>query len=134
VPGLWQADPTTGVVTPFIQGEFENGFQLVINPRPLEDGGVYAFVATVSALPDPFGGERVQYKLFQGSQTDGLFLRDETFPVSGQALWAPDNSGVVADLAQEAGGVVRVWIPIDGGPVVELDTNVGEEKRWGGGS
>ncbi len=134
VPGLWQADPTTGAVTPFIEGEFENGFHLVINPRPLEDGGVYAFVATVSALPDPFGGERVQYKLFQGSQTDGLFLRDETFPVSGQALWAPDNSGVVADLAQEAGGVVRVWIPIDGGPIVELDTNVGEEKRWAGGS
>ena len=133
VPGLWQADPTTGAVTPFIQGEFENGFQLVSSHRPLADGSVYAFHATVSTLPEPFGGGLVQYKLFQGSQTDGLFLRDETFPVTGQALWAPDNSGVVADLAQEGGDVMRVWIPIDGGPVVELGTNVGEEKEWAAG-
>jgi len=131
VPGLWQADPETGAITPFIQGKFEVGYQLVTNHRPLEDGSVYAFQASVDKLPEPFNGVMPQYKLFVLGKTDGMALRDEEFPVTGQALWAADNSGVVADLAYPDGNVVTAWIPIDGGAVVQLGPFMGEAKQWG---
>jgi len=132
VPGLWQADPKTGAITPFLQEEFEvGGYQLVTNYRPLKDGGVYAFVATVKQLPDPFSGVIVPYKLWQGAQTDGLFLRDEQFSVVGQALWATDTSGVVVDMPQgDTGNVITAWIPVNGDRVVELGTFMGEIKHW----
>jgi Tol biopolymer transport system component len=133
VPGLWTVDPQTGASTPFLQGQFENGlYQLVTNYRPLEDGSVYAFVAEVETLPDPFGGVFPAYQLTQRSQTDGLVLREEPLVVTGQALWAPDNSGVIVDLVQPAStnGVVTAWVPISGGPVVELGPFMGEAKQW----
>lgn len=132
VPGLWQADPNTGAVTLFLQGAYENGmYRMVSNHHPLKDGGVYTFVTTVEKLPDPFGGAMVQYRLWQGAQTDGLFLRDEQFPVVGQALWASDNSGVVVDMQKgNMDNVTTAWIPIDGRPVVELGLFVGEIRHW----
>jgi hypothetical protein len=132
VPGLWQADPKTGAITPFLQGEFEvGGYQLVTNYRPLKDGGVYAFVSTVKELPNPFSGVIVPYKLWQGAQTDGLFVRDEYFSVVGQALWATDTSGVVVDMPKaNTGTIITAWIPVNGDPVVELGTFMGEIKHW----
>ena len=132
VPGLWQADPKTGAITPYLQGEFEvGGYQLVTNYRPLKNGGVYAFVSTVKQLPHPLSGVVVPYKLWQGSQTDGLFLRDEYFSVVGQALWATDTSGVVVDMPNaNTGTIITAWIPVNGDPVVVLGTFMGEIKHW----
>jgi WD40 repeat protein len=134
VPGLWQADARSGAITPFIQGEgSESGtYQLVTNQRPLQDGSIYAFVAVTDTLPEPFSGavNPLQYKLFHGSQTDGRFLSDESFSIVGQGLWAADTSGVVVDLDKGEGQIVTAWIPLDGGPVVELGPFMGEAKLW----
>lgn len=133
VPGLWTVDPETGASTPFLQGQFENGFyQLVTNYHPLEDGSVYAFVAEVDTLPDPFGGDFPAYQLAQRSQTDGMVLREEPLAVTGQALWALDKSGAVVDVVApgSANGVVTAWVPLSGGSVVELGPFMGEAKQW----
>jgi hypothetical protein len=133
VPGLWKADPQTGQITQFLQGEFDDGYQLVINPHPLEDGGVLAFVSTVQTLPDPFGGVQVPYNLFRGAQTDGVMVRDDALPIVGQALWADDNSGAVVDMwSADANDVITAWVPVDGGPVAELGRFMGEAKHWAG--
>jgi hypothetical protein len=115
-----------------LQGQFENGFyQLVTNYHPLEDGSVYAFVAEVDTLPDPFGGNFPAYQLAQRSQTDGLVLREEPLAVTGQALWALDKSGVVVDMVKPSiNDVVTAWVPASGGPVVELGPFMGEAKHW----
>jgi Tol biopolymer transport system component len=133
VPGLWQADPETGKVTPFIVGEQGDGsYVLVTNQRPFDNAAVYAFIANVKTLPEPFSGVTVKYKLYEGRQNDGVPLRDDEYPVVGQALWAADNSGVVVDMPQgNSGDVVTAWIPANNAePVVELGPFMGEEKHW----
>jgi hypothetical protein len=131
-PGLWTADPETGAITPFIQGEgFEDGSkQLVSNHRPLQDGSVYTFLSSVKTLPDPFSGDLPEYRLFSMGKADGMALRDEAFPVVGQALWAHDTSGVIVDMPKgEPGNIITAWIPVKG-PVVELGPFMGEAKGW----
>lgn len=132
VPGLWTATAETGAITPFIRGEFESGqYQLVSNPRPLNDGSVYAFASSVEKLPDPFGGVMPEYMLFVMGTTDGMALRDDPIQVSGKALWAPDNSGVIVDMVKPSiNDVVTAWVPINGGPIVELGQFMGEAKQW----
>jgi dipeptidyl aminopeptidase/acylaminoacyl peptidase len=133
VPGLWQADPESGEITTFIEGAQGDGSQLLItNHRPFDSSGVYALIANVKTLPEPFSGVTVQYKLYESRQNDGVPLRDEEFPVVGQALWAADNSGVIVDMPQgDSGNVVTAWIPANNAdPVVVLGPFMGEEKHW----
>lgn len=132
VPGLWQADPATGALTPYIQGQNADGtYALTSNQRPLDDGTIYVFIADVETPPDPFSGIMPRYRLYKRGTADGTAVRSEQFAVVGQALWADDNSGVLVDMISEAvNDVVTAWIPIDGGPVIELGRFMGEEKHW----
>lgn len=132
VPGLWRANPETGAVTPFILGEQGAGIKLLIsNQRPIDQNSVHAFIAHVKTLPEPFSGVTVQYKLYEAHQNDGVALREEEFPVVGQALWAADASGVIVDMPKgNTGDIVTAWIPTNDGPVIELGPFMGEEKHW----
>lgn len=132
VPGLWQADPRTGAISPFIQGQPASGsYTLVSSPRPVAADTIYAFVAAVETLPEPYSGVTTQYQLYEVGQTEQRELRGEQFVVIGQALWAPDHSGSVVDMPDpEARDVITAWIPVAGGPVVKLGPFLGEARHW----
>lgn len=132
VPGLWQADPRTGAITPFIQGQPASGsYTLVSNPRPVGPGTIYTYVAAVEAVPEPYSGVTTQYQLYEVSQTGQRALREGQFGVIGRALWAPDHSGSVVDLPDTEGGdVMTAWVPVAGGPVVRLGRFLGEARAW----
>lgn len=132
VPGLWQADPRTGAITPFIQGQASDGsYRLVSSPRAVAADTIYAYVAAVTTLPEPFGGVSTPYQLYQISPTEQRELRGEQFGVVGPALWAPDHSGSVVDIPNaEAATVITTWVPVAGGPMVELGPFLGEARRW----
>jgi Tol biopolymer transport system component len=141
VPGLWRADTGTGEIRPFIPGEPVKGtYTLVNNPHVQPDGSVRAFVATTDKIPEPGADPHVEwpkFALYEASVEGqhGQNLRTETFENPGAlALWAPDGSGVLIDLAPAKPGAnsTLTWVPASNGPTVQIiDDVTANAARWG---
>jgi len=141
VPGLWRADAATGETKPFIPGEPVTGrFTLVNNPHVQPHGSVRAFVATTDKIPQPGVDPHVgwpNFALYEVSADGehGQNLRSEMYANPGElALWAPDGSGVLIDLAPATPGAnsTLTWVPASNAPTVQLaDDITASAARWG---
>ncbi|HEU5102176.1 MAG TPA: hypothetical protein VFU22_24305 [Roseiflexaceae bacterium] len=141
IPGLWRAIPTNGRTVPYIPAEPEPGrFNLVVAPKPLADGALNFFLATVDKLEEPGDDPNrppAQYGIFQLSAdtTQRQQLRDDRFAdIENRVLWAADGSGALVEQGIDPGtgfGKLR-WVPTSGAPAVELasDLSIGN-LRWG---
>jgi sugar lactone lactonase YvrE len=143
-PGLWCADATTGKITPYIAGEPAQGqFVYVGDVRSLDDGSVYALVATTNKLPDPRDPNAVWPRsALVHISSDGKVvqkLNDRTYE-SDSTLWAADNSGWLIEQYHEgAASTPLLWQPIDGSEPTVLAQDINtiarglylENMHWG---
>jgi hypothetical protein len=135
LPGLWRVDATTGAVTTLLPGEAGGTlYNTADEPYLGPDGQLYFFYAQVSA-PDGFV-TRAPLQLVRSSPdgvTGRTVLREETFPLMNEAIWAPDASFVIVAVAPNQdvyqGGQAEV-IYVDGRPKVVL-TSFAQQLEWG---
>lgn len=135
LPGLWRVDATTGAVTTLIPGEAGGAlYNTSDEPYLAPDGQLYFFHAQVSA-PDGFV-TRAPLQLVRSAPdgvTGRIVLREETFPLMNEAIWAPDASFVIVAVAPNQdvyqGGQVEV-VYVDGRPRVLL-TSFAQQLEWG---
>jgi len=148
VPGLWQANATTGEVTTLIQGMEGAGLpdvtgepmSLIQSARQLVDGKLYAFAG--------FGTYDELYRNEEGNETlpkltmtqfslDGKEahpLRSDAYPI-GEALWAEDGSGALVTVMVEGeypSGTL-LWLASEDSESVILKGR-GFQPRWGKGN
>jgi hypothetical protein len=135
LPGLFQADPTSGAVTPLVPAQIDGQDALVFAPIALPNSEVRAFAALVEGYdptvypPPQFTFQMVRYPGTGGPLLDQL--RDDQLAVFN-ALWAPDGSGAVVYVTTDQSAASKlVWLPADGGAALPLPAqNVGA-AAWG---
>ena len=133
--GLWRVDAATGMSTTLIPSEAGGGtYNLPNEPYLAPDGQLFYFFASAPAL-DGFvqrGPLQIVRSAIDGV-TGRTVLRDDTFQLLNDALWAPDASFVIITLSPapgvNSGGRAEV-IYLDGRPSVIL-TTFAQDLKWG---
>ena len=133
--GLWRVDAVTGVSTTLISSEAGGGiYNLPNEPYLAPDGQLYYFFASVPA-PDGFvqrGPLQIVHSAIDGV-TGRAVVRDDTFQLLNNALWAPDASFVIITLSPapgvHSGGRAEI-IYLDGQPSIIL-TTFAQDMKWG---
>jgi hypothetical protein len=134
--GLAQVDATSGALTTLFGNKVDDTYIRINGLRPTQNDMFLGFVATADKpFPSEPDSPTPRYTLHEiGLDGRLMALRDDSQLVWGSPLWALDASGVV--IPSSDGTSPRhtlVWLPVDGGPSVELLT--GEffgEARWEG--
>ncbi len=132
--GLWRIDAATGAVTTLLPTDAGNGtFNLADEPYLAPDGQLYFFFATTTS-PDGMvlrGPLQVARAAPDGSGI--TILRQESFALLNEALWAPDASFVIAVSAPTAdvyqGGQAEL-VYVDGKPKTTL-ISFARQLKWG---
>ena len=123
--GLWKVDAATGAVTTLFTSNYETStFNYADEPYLAPDGQLYYFFLNTNAELN----SRTPLQLVH-SAPDGVtgraVLRNDTFELMNEALWAPDASFVVVAFApiQDVyfGGQAEI-VYLDGSPNVVLTT------------
>ena len=136
LPGLWRINAATGEVTTLIPGEAGGTlYNTPDEPYLAPDGQLYYFYTQVTA-PDGFSS-RAPMQIVR-SASDGVTgrttVRDETFELMNEALWAPDASFVIAAIAPAdsvyAGGQLNLYYTDPSRTVVNL-LPFGQQMKWG---
>ena len=133
--GLWRVDPATGVATTLVPSEAGGGaYNLLDEPYLASDGQLYYFFASVPAL-DGFiqrGPLQIVRSAIDGV-TGRTVVREDTFQLLNDALWAPDASFVIITMSPAPGvsngGQAEVTY-LDGRPSVIL-TTFSQDMKWG---
>lgn len=134
--GLWKVDAGTGIVTTLLPGDAGDGsYNFADEPFLASDGQLYFFFANRKPS-DPGFDSRTILQLVR-SAPDGVtgraVLRNDTFELMNEALWAPDASFVIVAFApiQDVyfGGQAEV-VYLDGSPNVVL-ANYAQSMKWG---
>ena len=133
--GLWRVDAATGTTTTLIPSDAGSGaYNLPDEPYLAPDGQLYYFFASVPA-PDGFI-QRGPLQLVR-SAIDGVtgrtVVRDDTFQLLNDVLWAPDASFAIITLSPAPGvynGGRAEIIYLDGRPSIIL-TTFAQDMRWG---
>ena len=136
-PGLWRTDVASAETTTLITGTVDNTtWRLVGYPHQAADGALYYFYAETNPEPMDYQASMGLYRAEADGLTGQTKLRDVGF-VPGEALWAPDGSGVlVTDVraASQAGQYPlsgpAIYLKADGSPEVQLVDNA-RLLRWG---
>jgi hypothetical protein len=130
LPGLWRADPRTGVSTKLVNPADDATAVLATGARMFADGTVYVFLAQANSPEVDAVNMVTPHRIRPGGDPEPL--RAESYRVV-DALWADDASGAVVattlDPFAEIDGPLS-WLPTDGGAAVALGVN-GGQQRWG---
>ena len=133
--GLWRIDAATGTVTTLLPTDAGGGsFNLADEPYLAPDGQLYFFFGTAPSTDGMV--LRAPLQLVR-SAPDGVtgrtVLRQESFQLLNEALWAPDASFVIVTSAPTAdtyqGGQAEI-VYLDGRPGFIL-TNFARQMKWG---
>lgn len=135
IAGLWRASAADGSVVTLIRGDSENGsFYMPGFAQPLGDA-LYFFYARSDAFPEG----QVKLTPVRAAPASDLSaavpLRSDAWLV-GEALWAPDGSGVaIVNLEAASGGQTGmlgqlVYLKYGDSPAVTLPGG-GHALRWG---
>jgi hypothetical protein len=133
LPGLWQADPTNGLVTEFVPPQGPAGWNMVSSSAATPDGGWLALV-TFTHEP-PTEAIVLEWRPARIS-ADGTItpLDIAPYPLDWWvAAWAPDQSGVVVQQTTSFDDVILLWLP-DGGDPAPFFPGRRESRRriaWG---
>lgn len=133
--GMWRVDAATGAVTTLLPGEAGDGtFNIPDEPILAPDGQLYFFYAKVAA-PEGFV-TRPPVQLVSSAPdgvTNRTVVRDTTFDMMNESLWAPDATFVIVASAPVPdvyqGGRAEI-VYLDGRPNVELAT-FAQQMEWG---
>ncbi len=132
--GLWRIDAATGAVTTLLPTDAGGGsFNLADEPFLAPDGQLYFFFATATS-PDGMVLRGPLPLARSGPDGTGItILRQESFALLNEALWAPDASFVVVVSAPTAdtyqGGQAEI-VHLDGRPNIML-TTFSRQLKWG---
>jgi hypothetical protein len=116
-PGLWQADPTSGLVTEFVPPQGPAGWNMVSIGVATPDGGWLALV-TVTHEP-PTEAMVLEWQPARiGADGSITPLNIAPYPLDWWvAAWAPDGSGVVVQQTTGMDATTLLWLPDGGDPV-----------------
>jgi len=129
---LWRVDATTGAVTRLLT----SGNELPNNPYLAPDGQLYFFYGTYSQDSGFFDAPVLQIvRASPNGVTGRTVLRDDTFVMVNEALWAPDASFVVVATApdrnwNQPGGVLGLYTTNGQKGPIWL-ASFGKEMKWG---
>ena len=132
--GLWRIDAATGVVTTLLPTDAGGGsFNLADEPYLAPDGQLYFFFATTTS-PDGMVLRGPLQLARSGPDGTGItILRQESFALLNEALWAPDASFVITVTAPAAdtyqGGQAEL-VYVDGKPRTVL-IPFAQQLKWG---
>ncbi len=133
--GLWRIDAATGAVTTLLPTDAGGGsFNLADEPFLAPDGQLYFFFATATSPDGMVLRGPLQLARSGPDGVTGLtILRQESFALLNEALWAPDASFVVVVSAPTAdtyqGGQAEV-VYLDGRSNIVL-TSFARQMKWG---
>jgi Tol biopolymer transport system component len=131
--GLWEADPATGEVTTLIAADWPT-INHANKPYLAPDGQLYYFFTTTE--DGSVNADRIPLQIVR-SAPDGVtgrtVIREETFVMKNEALWAPDASFVIVVYAPAEdvyqGGQAEI-VYLDGRPNVVLASSA-QQMKWG---
>ncbi len=120
-PGLWQADPRSGVISELVPPQGPEGWITVHGIGAAADGGWLGLVA-FTATP-PVEGVILEYQIAHIAADGAItLLRPERYQLNAwRFAWAPDGSGIVAQRISGGNTLAPLlWLPLQG-EAVELD-------------
>ena len=133
--GLWHVDASTGAITTLLPTDAGGGqFNLADEPYLAPDGQLYFFFAIASSTDGMVLRGPLQVARSDPDGVTGLtILRQESFALLNEALWAPDASFVIAVSAPTAdvyqGGQAEL-VYVDGKPKTTL-ISFAQQLKWG---
>lgn len=134
--GLWRVDAATGEVSTLLLGSFDtNPMNLADEPFLGPDGQLYFFFASLPVSTDIISRAPLQLvRSAPDGVTNRTVIRQETFDLMNEALWAPDASFVVVASApiQDVyqGGIAELYYTDGQKPPVPL-LDFALNMKWG---
>jgi dipeptidyl aminopeptidase/acylaminoacyl peptidase len=136
LPGLFQADPTTGAISALLAERIDPDVMRYAAPIELADQSILLF-ATSSTSADPPTPDALawRYRIAHASPTGTLTQRSGDAFALVDAIWASDARGAVAAVLgpdPNSQHVALVWLPADGSTPTQLGEAEGVFRlAWG---
>ena len=138
IAGLWRVDAATGNITTLLSGAYNTDpADLAEEPFPAPDGQLYFFFASMPNAGHEDFPDRAPLQLVRAALdgvTNRAVLRPETFDLLNEALWAPDASFVITEMAPShdiyQGGAAEL-VYADGQKAVLPLVPFAMEMKWG---